>query len=89
MIGKSPDPFVSLMIKDLQGRGYDRGPYFCVMPCGKKIWFDEHARFHSTTQAPCVKLAFPGRYLKSALVMTQGGYKRSLARAIKRADRLQ
>ena len=67
------DPFIIDCIKDLKRRGKG-APYFCQMPCGKRVWFDVRGRILATSTAQCVKMAHTKRWKKPATAMTPREY---------------
>lgn len=71
------DPFIKECLKDLKRRGIG-APYFCLMPCGRKVWFDKRGRILATTTAQCVKLAHSKRWKKDARDMTPVEYEAKL-----------
>jgi hypothetical protein len=70
------DPFILTCIKDLKRRKIGP-PYFCAMPCGKRVWFDLRGRILATSTAQCVRLAHGKRWKKSAQEMTPAEYEKA------------
>ena len=69
MVKAMTDPFILACIKDLKRREIGP-PYYCEMPCRKKVWFDLRGRILTTSTAQCVRMAHGKRWKKSAQEMT-------------------
>ena len=73
------DPFLKDCIKDLKVRGIGP-PFYCQMPCGKRVWFDIRGRILATSTTACVRLAHDMRWKKNALEMSVNEYEKAKAK---------
>jgi len=73
------DPFLLSCIRTLKRHGVG-APYYCDLPCGKKVWFDARGRILATTTAPCFRLAHQKRWKKPAAEMSPAEYERAKKR---------